>query len=108
MTRSWSRRRPPARRLREQALDHAPADGTLIDLWRLRGALEHAREQPAAAGAAFARGQELADALDLPLETGLLELGRGWFLRHSGRRREAIAALRSAFAGERVKTGSKR
>jgi DNA-binding CsgD family transcriptional regulator len=82
--------------------ERAPEDGTRVELWRLRGALEQAVGRPAAAEAAFRRGQEAAKKFDSPLSRGLLELGRGRFLRSSAGRREAIAALRAArdlFAG---------
>jgi DNA-binding CsgD family transcriptional regulator len=80
----------------------APEDGTRVDLWRLRGALEHALDRPAEAEVAFVRGKDAAEKFDSPLSRGLLELGRGRFLRQSAGRREAIAALRAAretFAG---------
>src|SRR4029077_12720130 len=86
----------------EGELDDAPPDPSTVDLWRLRGALAQAQRRPDEARAAFERGKEIAPSVQAPLTSGLLDLAYGQFLRRSGSRRAAIAALRDAsdlFAG---------
>jgi DNA-binding NarL/FixJ family response regulator len=65
-------------------------------MWRLRGAMEHARGRPAKARAAFREGQVAAKTTQSPVTQARLELARGQFLHKSGQRRDAIAALRLA------------
>jgi DNA-binding CsgD family transcriptional regulator len=73
-------------------------DRTAIDLWRLRGALAHARGQTTEAEEAFERGKVAAGSVRAPLAAALLELGFGQFLRRTKQRRAATAALQSAYA----------
>jgi DNA-binding CsgD family transcriptional regulator len=80
----------------EHAIDDGPHDASRVDLWRLRGALEHAQDRPEDAAAAFLEGRAAAKASDSPLAHGLLELAYGRFLHKTGRRRAAIASLRAA------------
>ena len=77
-------------------LADAPAEQTHVDLWRLRGALAQAQRRPDEARAAFEQGKEIAPSVQAPLSTALLDLAYGQFLRRSGSRRAAIAALREA------------
>ncbi len=77
----------------EAMIDESPNDVRRVEIWRLRGTLEHAREHVAEAGAAFVRGRQIAGSAGSPLAQGELELAYGHFLRKTGRRREAIAAL---------------
>jgi DNA-binding CsgD family transcriptional regulator len=86
----------------EREIGDRLADPTRVDLWRLRGSLEHVRKRPREARAAFDRGKEAARQTQAPLNEGLLELAFGQFLRRNGSRRAAIAALQSSdrlFAG---------
>jgi ATP/maltotriose-dependent transcriptional regulator MalT len=81
----------------EEQLDAAPfRDATSIDLWRLRGALAHARRLPDDAEAAFENGRTAAESVQAPLAEALLELELGQFLRRTKRRRAASEALESA------------
>jgi ATP/maltotriose-dependent transcriptional regulator MalT len=82
----------PARDVLDQ-LDATGVDG--VELCRLRGALAYAGGHPADARAAFLKGRELAPAAS-PLARAALELEHGRFLRRTGSRRRAIAALREA------------
>lgn len=72
------------------------SDFNRVELWRLRGALEHDRGRPAEARAAFARGREAASNAGSPLGQAVLELAHGRFLRQTGSRRAAIEALHVA------------
>lgn len=74
----------------------AGSDVTGIEVWRLRGELARATERGEEAAAAFAEAQQAATKVGSPLYQALLHLSSGRFLRQAGRRREAIAALRSA------------
>jgi ATP/maltotriose-dependent transcriptional regulator MalT len=80
----------------DAAMDESPHDVTRVEFWRLRGALEHARERPATARAAFIQGQAAAQTANSPLAEGLLELAYGHFLRKTGSRRAATARLQVA------------
>lgn len=80
----------------DDAINHGADDASRVDLWRLRGSLEHARERPAKARAAFLEGQAAAKALDSPFARAMIELAYGHHLRKTGSRRTAIAALRLA------------
>jgi DNA-binding NarL/FixJ family response regulator/tetratricopeptide (TPR) repeat protein len=80
----------------EAALAESPQAVAYVELCRLRGALEQAREHQAAARTAFARGQEAAKSAGSPLSEGTLALAHGHFLRKSGSRRAAIARLQVA------------
>lgn len=77
-------------------LADAPAEQTHVDLWRLRGVLAQAQRRPDEARAAFEQGKEIAPSVQAPISTALLDLGYGQFLRRTGSRRAAIAALREA------------
>jgi DNA-binding CsgD family transcriptional regulator len=80
----------------EWAMDDGPGDLARVDLWRLRGAMEHARGRPAKARAAFQAGQAAAKTANSPPTQAKLELAYGQFLHKTGGRRTAIAALRHA------------
>jgi DNA-binding CsgD family transcriptional regulator len=78
-------------------VDRAPdSDVTRIEVWRLRGELARAAERSEEAAAAFAEAQRAAAEAGSPLYQALLHLSYGRFLRQGSRRRDAIAALRSA------------
>jgi DNA-binding CsgD family transcriptional regulator/tetratricopeptide (TPR) repeat protein len=85
----------------EDTLDESLPDFTRVEVWRLRGLIEQARERPDHARRAFERGKNVAGCLEAPLAEGLLELAYGRFLRRSGSRRAAIAMLR--WAGDRFR-----
>src|SRR5262249_36280506 len=72
------------------------SDVSRSELWRLRGELARAAECPDDAAAAFATARQAAAEAGSPFAQALLDLSYGRFLRQSGRRRDAIAALRSA------------
>jgi DNA-binding CsgD family transcriptional regulator/tetratricopeptide (TPR) repeat protein len=80
----------------DAAMGDSAHDVARIDLWRLRGSLEHAHQRPANARAAFLEGRAAAKTAHSPLAQATLELAYGHFLHKTGRRREAIAALRVA------------
>jgi DNA-binding CsgD family transcriptional regulator len=80
----------------EDAVQDRPGDLARVDLWRLRGALEHARGRPAKARAAFQEGQAAVKATRSPFMQARLELAHAHFLHKTGRRRAAIGALRLA------------
>jgi DNA-binding NarL/FixJ family response regulator len=67
-----------------------------VEIWRLRGVLEHARGFSENARAAFEEGRAAAKSADSPPAQARLELAYGHFLHRTGRRREAIGALRVA------------
>jgi len=69
-----------------------------VQLWRLRGMLEHARERHSTARNAFLQGQMAAKDANSPLAEGELELAYGHFLRKTGRRRAATARIQLARA----------
>jgi DNA-binding CsgD family transcriptional regulator len=71
-------------------------DYTRIEVWRLRGLIEQARERPDQAAAAFERGRQVAGSFEAPLAEGLLDLSHGQFMRRKGSRRAAIGMLRAA------------
>jgi DNA-binding CsgD family transcriptional regulator/tetratricopeptide (TPR) repeat protein len=81
-----------------EAIDVATPERELsrIDVWRMRGTLEHAKGHTADARQAFAQGKEAARVAEAPFNEALLDLAHGIFLRKTGSRRAAIAALRSA------------
>lgn len=94
-----TRRLEDARRIvneLEAALGGSDHHGIHVEIWRLRGALEHARGRTGEARAAFLNGQEAAKTAASPLAQARLELGHGHFLRKAGNRRAAIVALRAA------------
>jgi DNA-binding CsgD family transcriptional regulator len=72
------------------------SDVDTVDLWRLRGALEQARDHPEAAREAFEQGQAVARGVKSPLAEGALELAFGHLLRKTGRRGAATARLQVA------------
>ncbi|HEY1711962.1 MAG TPA: AAA family ATPase [Solirubrobacteraceae bacterium] len=74
----------------------AESDVSRTEVWRLRGELARAGERSEEAAAAFAEARQSAAKAGSPFSQALLELSRGRYLRQSGRRRDAIAALRSA------------
>ena len=80
----------------ERAVAEGPDDVARVDLWRLRGALEHAYQRPANAREAFLQGRAAAEAADSPFAQAVLELAYGRFLHKTASRRAAIAALRAA------------
>ena len=80
----------------EDEMGDSPRDFARVDLWRLRGELEHERGRPAKARAAFDEGRASANASESLLGRARFELAFGRFLHKTGRRREAIAALRHA------------
>ncbi|MFL5861189.1 MAG: AAA family ATPase [Solirubrobacteraceae bacterium] len=80
----------------EHAMDDGPQDASRVELWRLRGAVEHAQDRADTARAAFLEGQAAAKASDSTLAHAQLELAYGRFLHKTGRRRAAIASLRNA------------
>ncbi len=80
----------------DAAVAQGSSDMTRIGIWRLRGALDHARERPVEARMAFVQGREAAATAGSPLVRGTLELTYGHFLRQTGSRRAAIEALRVA------------
>jgi DNA-binding CsgD family transcriptional regulator len=96
----------------EEQLNAAPfPDATSIDLWRLRGALAHARRLPDDAEGAFEHGRTAAESVQTPLAEALLELELGQFLRRTKRRRaasEALEGARSRFAALGAKPFSDR
>lgn len=94
-----------AGRLREalrllDELGHDRIDGTenvrVVEAWRLRGALEHARGNSVKARDAFLRAADAAKSAGSPLAEGALDLAYGHFLRKTGRRREAASRLQIA------------
>ncbi len=76
----------------------ADSDISVIELWRLRAELARAGERDQEATAAFAEAQGAASRVGSPLYQALLDLSYGRFVRQCGRRREAIATLRSCRA----------
>lgn len=69
---------------------------------RARGNLESARQEPAAARAAFEASIAALDGLGMPFELARSRLDYGRFLRRAGQRRAALrelSAARQAFAG---------
>jgi DNA-binding CsgD family transcriptional regulator len=68
----------------------------LVGWCRLVGPLEHSSGNVKAARDAFAAGQRAAVQARSPLAEGLLELAHGRFLRRTGRRGAAAAALQLA------------
>ncbi len=66
------------------------------EIWRLGGVLEYARGRPAEAQVAFDRAREAAKRAGSPPVQAALELTYGHFLRKTGSRRAAIAALHVA------------
>lgn len=80
----------------EAAMAESPNNVMRVEIWRLRGALEHARDRPGPARAAFDRGRGIARTAGSPLAQAVLELAYGHFLRTTASRRGAIAALRLA------------
>jgi DNA-binding CsgD family transcriptional regulator len=74
----------------------AESDVSRTEVWRLRGELARAGERSEEAAAAFAEARQSAAKAGSPFSQALLELSHGRYLRQSGRRRDAIAALRSA------------
>jgi DNA-binding CsgD family transcriptional regulator len=80
----------------ESAMHDSPGDLARVDLWRLRGTLEHGRGHAVKARAAFQDGQAAAKATRSPFTQARLELAHGHFLHKTGRRRAAIGALRLA------------
>jgi DNA-binding CsgD family transcriptional regulator len=78
------------------AMGDSRGDFSRVDLWRLRGDLEHERGRPAKARAAFHEGQTTAQATQSRLGRARLELAFGHFLHKTGRRRDAVVALRLA------------
>jgi ATP/maltotriose-dependent transcriptional regulator MalT len=82
----------PHETLAAQRGRHAP----IARLARVRGRLEAARGDVAAAEAAFQRALRHMEPLAMPFERALLELAYGQFLRRAGQRRAAATRLRSA------------
>ena len=77
-----------------------------VQLWRLRGMLEHARGRHSAARDAFLQGQTAAKDAKSPLAEGELELAYGHLLRKTGRRSAAtvrIQVARDLFGGLRAR-----
>jgi DNA-binding CsgD family transcriptional regulator len=68
----------------------------LVAWWRLVGMLEHGSGNAKAAREAFAAGRQAAAQAHSPLAEGLLEFTHGRFLRATGRRGAAAAALQLA------------
>ncbi len=77
-------------------MDKNPNGLSRVDLWRLRGALEHARRRPAKARAAFLDGQAAVKTADSSLAQATLELAYGQFPQKTRSRRVAVGALRVA------------
>jgi DNA-binding CsgD family transcriptional regulator/tetratricopeptide (TPR) repeat protein len=75
---------------------HDRAGVVEVDLWRLRGSLDHARGNDAGAREAFLCGQEAAARANSPLAQAALELAYGHFLRKTGRRSAATVRLQVA------------
>ncbi|MBV9415171.1 MAG: hypothetical protein JO363_09365, partial [Solirubrobacterales bacterium] len=73
-----------------------PEDVGVVDAWRLRGALAHARGNTVEARDAFLRAADAAQSAGSPLAEGTLELAYGYLLRKTGRRRAAAARLQIA------------
>jgi DNA-binding CsgD family transcriptional regulator len=67
-----------------------------VDIFRLTGLLEQARDRRPAAREAFLRGSEPDVTAVSPLARASLELAFGGFLRRTGSRRPAIARLQAA------------
>ena len=77
-----------------------------VQLWRLRGMLEHARGYHSTARDDFRRGQMAAKDAKSPLAEAELELAYGRFLRKTGRRSAAtvrIQLARDLFEGLRAR-----
>jgi len=77
-----------------------------VQLWRLRGMLEHARGRHSQARDAFLQGQMAAKDAKSPLAEGELELAYGHLLRKTGRRSAAtvqIQLARDLFEGLRAR-----
>jgi DNA-binding CsgD family transcriptional regulator len=87
-----------ARLLDEFGVDRLDWPDTVgvVEVWRLRGVLEHARGKTAEARDAFVRGEEVANSAGSPLAEGTLELAYGRFLRKVGRRGAAASRLQIA------------
>jgi DNA-binding CsgD family transcriptional regulator len=62
----------------------------------VRGNLEAARGETAAAEAAFLAGLDHAERITIPFDRARLEAAYGGFLRRLGKRTEAVAHLRAA------------
>jgi DNA-binding CsgD family transcriptional regulator len=80
----------------EDAIGDSPGDFARVDLRRLRGELELERGRPAKARAVFDEGQALAKAVQSRFARARFELAFGHFLHKTGRRRDAVVALRHA------------
>jgi DNA-binding CsgD family transcriptional regulator len=80
----------------EDKLDDAPGDLARVEMWRLGGVLEHARGSSETARTAFENARAAAQATNSPPAQARLGLSYGHFLHRTGRRRQAIAALRDA------------
>jgi ATP/maltotriose-dependent transcriptional regulator MalT len=68
----------------------------LTNAARVRGNLEAARGETAAAEAAFLAGLDHAERITIPFDRARLEAAYGGFLRRLGKRTEAVAHLRAA------------
>jgi ATP/maltotriose-dependent transcriptional regulator MalT len=80
----------------EVAVQDGPPDVTLVDFWRLRGLLEHARHRTPESRAAFHNGQVVADEAGSTFAQAELDLAHGHFLRKTRARRAATEALKKA------------
>ena len=75
---------------------NGPENVGVVEAWRLRGSLEHARGNTAKARDAFSRGEDTAKRAGSSLAEGTLELAFGHFLRKTGRRAAAASRLQIA------------